>query len=359
MNKSKHKIPNLGALHKVTGEYVYPKIAKKYDTYICPECNKDLLLKQGTIRAHHFAHCKSYSPCYYYDKPSEAQVHKDAKMLMKLLLETRKMIIIRICRTCNDKCEEYEIPEISSDSKVCIEYRFKYNYSDKVADVAYLYSNEIVGIFEIFNTHKTDEWARPEPWFEIEAASLIDMVNNCSDTSVPFYIKCIREAKCEKCIENENGIIIKQCQTLLVKPIAYFEKHPIDLMLYIKYRLGQRDFVGYKLDGCKPNHLRFNFDSQDNLTEDLHNQKIINLFSSKYMDKKKVIIKSLKGTLLYKITGCNDHNTYTFNTLQSDKNAVNVVGMGTTDIIKQILDRFIKISLDVVNFKLLFRPSGI
>ncbi len=43
---------SLGALNKVNGEYVYPKIANKKDAYICPECNKDLILCQGTKRVH-------------------------------------------------------------------------------------------------------------------------------------------------------------------------------------------------------------------------------------------------------------------------------------------------------------------
>jgi DNA-directed RNA polymerase subunit RPC12/RpoP len=47
---------SLGAINKLTGEYVYPKIANKKDEYICPECNKDLILVQGDIRVHHCRH---------------------------------------------------------------------------------------------------------------------------------------------------------------------------------------------------------------------------------------------------------------------------------------------------------------
>ena len=38
---------SLGAIHKLTGKYVYPKIANKQDDYICIECNKELILCQG------------------------------------------------------------------------------------------------------------------------------------------------------------------------------------------------------------------------------------------------------------------------------------------------------------------------
>ena len=38
---------SLGAINKLTGKYVYPKIANKQDDYICIECNKELILCQG------------------------------------------------------------------------------------------------------------------------------------------------------------------------------------------------------------------------------------------------------------------------------------------------------------------------
>ena len=38
---------SLGAINKFTGEYIYPKIANKNDEYICPGCNKDLIICQG------------------------------------------------------------------------------------------------------------------------------------------------------------------------------------------------------------------------------------------------------------------------------------------------------------------------
>ena len=47
---------SLGAINKLTGKYVYSKIANKKDKYICPECNKDLILVQGETRIHHFRH---------------------------------------------------------------------------------------------------------------------------------------------------------------------------------------------------------------------------------------------------------------------------------------------------------------
>lgn len=48
------RVLSLGALNKLTGEYVYPKIANKKDEYICHECNTNLILVQCKIKVHHF-----------------------------------------------------------------------------------------------------------------------------------------------------------------------------------------------------------------------------------------------------------------------------------------------------------------
>ena len=191
----------LGAIKLNTSEYVYPRIANKIDKYECPECHRELILRQGNIRIHHFAHCKQDNPCNYYTKPTESQIHKNAKMLLKQLLENKKPIVfIRTCRCCN-KDEEYEIPEIDMKSKIEIEYRFEYN-GLKIADVAYTDENEIECLFEIYHTHKTKNENRPEPWFEINASSFICDVNTNNESVVKIH--CIRSELCEECIEKNK-----------------------------------------------------------------------------------------------------------------------------------------------------------
>jgi hypothetical protein len=199
---------SLGAINKLTGEYVYPKIANKKDEYICPECNKDLILCQGEIRVHHFRHkVDSINPCHHYSNPTETQIHKDAKILLKNLLERKIPIsFIRNCCCCK-KNEEFEIPEITETSIIQLEYRFEYN-GVKIADVAYIDDNDILCIFEICNTHKTCSENRPEPWFEINAETLIKIAND--NTLSSLQIPCVRCEKCEDCIKEEKRRIILQ-----------------------------------------------------------------------------------------------------------------------------------------------------
>ena len=179
----------LGAIDKLTKEYIYPKIANKTDSYICFECNKDIILKQGDIRIHHFAHKINHN-CNYYDKPSETQIHKDAKMLLKKILESNE---IKFIRKCNNNCciKKYKIPLFTNDSKILLEYKFKFNDCNKIADVAYINNDKIICLFEICHTNKTKENNRPEPWFEIDAIDFINQINNTNNNKIK--INCIRK----------------------------------------------------------------------------------------------------------------------------------------------------------------------
>jgi len=79
-----HNITKLGAINKNTREYIFYKMANKKDEYICPDCNKEIILCKGEIRVPYFRHkIDTINPCNYYDKPNESQIHKDAKMLIK------------------------------------------------------------------------------------------------------------------------------------------------------------------------------------------------------------------------------------------------------------------------------------
>jgi uncharacterized protein YkuJ len=195
-------ILRLGGINKLTGEYIYPKIANKADNYKCPECNKDIILCKGDIIPPYFRHKADNNPCNHYNSnPGETQIHKEGKMLMKKLLEDNvPFLLTRKCCTC-EIIESFQIEEITEKSIIKTEYTFNYN-GKKQADVAYIEDNEIYCIFEIYYSHKTCNENRPEPWFEIDAKTLIKIVNNNNVTSLE--IPCIRQKKCDKCIKKEN-----------------------------------------------------------------------------------------------------------------------------------------------------------
>ena len=204
---------SMGAINENTNEYEPPFSANKKNKYKCPACEKKVIIKQGKIKKHHFAHCKSISPCSYYDKPSEHEKHKAAKLFMKYLLDHKTHIIInRYCKYCELYNSEYcegiiglEISEVNygENIKAVIEHPFKFNLSNKTADVALVENGNIVKyIFEIYYTHKTIEENRPEPWVEINAEYLLKHEYG-KDNNI-IYIECIRDYKCNKCVKYED-----------------------------------------------------------------------------------------------------------------------------------------------------------
>lgn len=214
----------MGAINKTTNKYEYPKIANKINKYKCPFCEKDVIFRNGKIKQPHFAHYKSENPCSYYEKPNETQIHKDAKLLMKTLLDNKRCInIYRKCYYCNSEESDsddsfiiYDNEEIEyflnikideyNDTQANIEYKFNYNNSKKSSDVALLKNNELKYIFEICYKNKTKEENRPEPWFEIKAETLINETNTGENVNEEgeIEIECIRDYKCVCCKDKEE-----------------------------------------------------------------------------------------------------------------------------------------------------------
>ena len=107
---------SMGAINMLTNKHEQPTIASKTNKYKCPDCDKEVILKKGNKNKHHFSHYKSINPCFYFEKPSETQIHKEGKLLMKNLLdEKKKFSIKRECSCCNQSetiCNEIEYNEI-------------------------------------------------------------------------------------------------------------------------------------------------------------------------------------------------------------------------------------------------------
>lgn len=163
----------------------------------------------------------------HYDNPGESQIHKDAKCLLKTLIENNIQINIqRKCKCCAD-IETYEIPDFTVDtSKIILEYRFEYNDGLKIADVAYLDNDEIVCIFEICHTHATCANDRPEPWFEIDATTLLLEANK--QTANRINIWCIRTEKCDKCLKYELEYEVNKINNAINKLTQWLkERKPI------------------------------------------------------------------------------------------------------------------------------------
>lgn len=300
-------IPNLGAINKLTNKYCCAKLANKKDEYICPECNKDLIIRQGTKRIHHFAHYKDNNPCIYYNNPSEGQIHKDAKLALKQILENGTQLkIIRKCCNCECDIYDWDVPNLKN-CNIEIEYRFDYNNALKIADLAVLYKNNITTIFEIYNSHKTINDTRPEPWFEFDAKHILNSIN-----IEPIKIECIRKEKCDDCLQKQY---ITELHTWLKMYGEEWNGDQNILENLVRRALGQTDFDDkYKreyIHDLRPKHLRFNFHAGEDFQ---NNKEIMDIFNS--ILPKYVIIHSWKGGIYAYIINKDDAKKYDYYNIQ-------------------------------------------
>lgn len=191
---------SLGGINKSTKQYVCADIANKKDNYYCPSCKKDLIFCKGSIKKPYFRHKTEISnDCTRYTNPSTVHIHEDAQLKLQTLLQSKSPLLIhRYCVDCKVP-ETYEIPTVSDTSRVELEYKFVYKENNCIADIAYVDNDEIVCIFEIYNTHRTSSNKRPEPWFELNARDVITMVNN--------ELTCVRNEKCNNCIIRDNELV--------------------------------------------------------------------------------------------------------------------------------------------------------
>ena len=206
---------SMGAINKKTLNYEYPKIASKNNKYKCPSCDNDVMFKKGKIKQPYYAHKKSVNPCYYYDRPNESQIHKDAKMLMKMLLDNKTSLSFYRKCFCKRTICVYELTKDSYNKRTAIiEYKFHYNNSNRSADVALVENGDIKYIFEICYKNKTREENRPEPWIEIDAETFINIINSENDK---IKIECKRDYTCKFCKEKEMYEIKQQLQQIQFK----------------------------------------------------------------------------------------------------------------------------------------------
>jgi hypothetical protein len=259
-------LKNFGAIDKNTRQFVLPEFADKKNSYECPDedCRQDLIFKKGKINIPYFAHKpSSEKECHYYERPGESQIHRNAKLYLKKLLEdliesnynnssnnnesnnnetsnnndssdpnnnssdpnnNSSNNSIQIITKCS--CGQTEsIPLYLLDTKIVIEHRFKFSNSEKIADVVCLFSDKsnIKYIFEICYKHKTQDYTRPEPWFEFDARELL--TTNPSGNKIT--LKCIRTHEyCKRCKCKGSG----KCLEIYTHKKLYdceFKCHPV------------------------------------------------------------------------------------------------------------------------------------
>jgi hypothetical protein len=214
-----------GAINKRTDKWEDPTQASKKNKYKCPDCEDDVVFCKGEIVRPYFRH-HGDNNCSYYGGPSESQMHKEGKEFIKFLLDKKiPIVIVQKCKCItynksmwgdehyhNSKCNELLITNITEEDYINsvskIEYSFIYNNSKKSADVALLNEDgSFIMIFEIYNTSRTKEINRPEPWCEINVRSMLENRDDIIEKN-QYDIRCQRNGcKCSDCKIQNNSVI--------------------------------------------------------------------------------------------------------------------------------------------------------
>ena len=213
-----------------TGYHTPPFLANKVNRYICPLCKSKVKLNKGEKIVSYFSHIKKENCNWYenenYKRPSREEIseideiekqqkenesthHKEGKILLKGLLENGyKISFERVCQTRTCACERSLIIDTDmfcDNSKVEIEYHMKHNGKSIYCDVAHLVNGEVKTIYEVYHTHRTAEYNRPNDikWADIQAGDIYDIIktktDNDGDKKISF--KCNRYYECEECKE--------------------------------------------------------------------------------------------------------------------------------------------------------------
>ena len=204
----------LGSISSISREYIIPENALKGCVYECPECQNTVIFKRGKIKRSHFAHKASTNICTYYSRPSESQLHKDAKLRLKCLIDKKEEIFIY--KRCK-KCMEYDtiILPYQEGYFPKLEHSFWMNNNRKQADLAYINnSGEILFILEVLNTHHTAEGNRPEPYYELSAVDIINSQFGQFDCYRNWTVVC---KNCSEIRQKEEERRILRLEELLIQ----------------------------------------------------------------------------------------------------------------------------------------------
>lgn len=177
------------------GKLVHPTNAERGNIYRCIGCDEKLILRQGDIKCHHFAH---YSGGNCSSSSGETYEHKYAKAIVSYALREYGKISFYMNYKCsNDYTEKIlsicETLIYNPSSIIVEEYHMTYNGNRIIPDIAIVRDGIVTHIIEICHSHKQD--GRPEPWYEFYAKDVIDCFENGKT------VRDIRDRKCPHCIK--------------------------------------------------------------------------------------------------------------------------------------------------------------
>jgi len=193
-----------------SGNYVPASLAKKDTHYSCPDCKEPVTHTKAHTRSHtvngvktrisvraFFSHLPN-SKCSLYSNPGESHFHKEAKRQISYYIDKRLITFTRRCTICtkDDTIYTTTLTHTAKEEHV-------YDRPAR-ADVALFEGLDMKLIVEIYHTHKTEEWKRPDPWVELGAKDVLRKLATEGDVKLSCMRKCKHE--CLACkLEKESA----------------------------------------------------------------------------------------------------------------------------------------------------------
>lgn len=174
------------------GERVWAKAALRAETYYCPDCGGELVLRRGKVMRPHFAHRAIPEDC---DFIHESEAHFAAKHRVKELVEAGKQIaFVRKCSTC-----ETEIAQRVPKDVVKAEVEHTLGTGHRADVGLFDTKGRLRAVIEVFATHRVDDEKSEAlneagiSWSEIEAKEILE------SSSWSLMSDYFAEAECRRC----------------------------------------------------------------------------------------------------------------------------------------------------------------
>jgi hypothetical protein len=177
----------LGVINKATNKYENIIFVDKSNKYKCIDCETDLILRKGEKRFQSFVH-KNKNNCLYFKCPSHAQLVRDAKLYLQVLIQENKVDIYRKCGNCN-RPYTMNIPTCDDTKSVKLDYHGH--------DVVYFdEANNIICGFT-FGAPETQTYSHDKNY----NLNMLGLIHRCVQNfaTKKIQLECCKNIICQEC----------------------------------------------------------------------------------------------------------------------------------------------------------------
>jgi hypothetical protein len=173
----------------------FPQTADRTATWVCPSCEKEVIVKRGSILVPHFAHkVTANATC----SPGESLAHRATKEWIASIVASPDFKITADCRECRQPLVAFRgRPGLDGRTEVSLgPYR--------IDAVATQVDGTVAAAFEIYHTHATEK-VKMKTLMAKTACNAYEVkaVPDLVSAAYPTVFESIRPVKCRPCLRSE------------------------------------------------------------------------------------------------------------------------------------------------------------